>query len=88
MNKYRKLHMNKTHARISKKKVPRVIKVGDICFVNGYKSSKVQVIEIPPAEENWADVLCLYLIAPVSCPDKLGEHIWIRRQNLYPRGER
>ena len=66
----------------------RVIYVGDIFYVCGYRNSKVQVIMIPPKKENDLDVLCRYLPAPVSKPEKLGKNIWISRRCLYPRGGR
>ena len=63
----------------------RVIHVGDIFYVNGYASSKVEVVLITT---NNNKVLCKYLTAPTYRPEKLGKNLWITRGNLYPYGGR
>jgi hypothetical protein len=70
--------------RVKAHKERQVLKIGDIMYVFGYRSSKVEIVGNP----NEKQVNIKYLTAPIYKPHLKGTTRLISRQCLYPNGGR
>ena len=70
--------------RVKKTKEKQVLHVGDIMYVQGYRSSQVEVIGHP--DDDYVEIQ--YLTAPVYKPKLKGTEVYMSRRVLYPNGGR
>ena len=76
--------MKNENMRVKKTKAKQVLKIGDIMYVQGYRSSQVEVIGHPDDD----NVEIRYITAPAYKPESEGEERFMSRQCLYPNGGR
>jgi len=71
---------------MAKWKPRNILSVGEIKYLQGYKSSSVEVLQFVNEEF----VLCRIQTAPAGGKYEkfVGQNVYINRRVLYPRGER